>query len=71
MISTIWHTGDTKGEIEMNHVMKESLSLGMSKVSERKIVIIFLPISFNIFWGAQKNRLNETVLLSTHNICFC
>ena len=20
--------------------------------------------------GAQKNRLNETVLLSTHNICF-
>ena len=32
---------------------------------------IFLPISFNnLFWGAQKNCLNETVLLSTHNIHF-
>ena len=45
MISAIWRTGDTKGEIEMNHVMKESLSLGMSKVSERKIVIIFFHTS--------------------------
>ena len=35
-----------------------------------KIVIIFLPISLNICFGAQKNRLIETVLLSTHNICF-
>ena len=24
----------------------------------------------NYVFGAQKNRLNETVLLSTHNICF-
>ena len=31
---------------------------------------IFLPISFNICFGAQKNRLIETVLLRTHNICF-
>ena len=54
MISTIWRTGDTKGEIEMNHVMKENLSLGISKVSERRIVIIFLPISFNIFLGGSK-----------------
>ena len=41
----------------------------------------FLTCNFeHIFWvlkrtvsvvlGAQKNRLNETVLLSTHNICF-
>ena len=30
----------------------------------------FLPINFNICLGAQKNRLIETVLLSTHNICF-
>ena len=35
-----------------------------------KIVNIFLSISFNIFFGSQKNRLIETVLLSTHNICF-
>ena len=37
---------------------------------ERKIVNIFFPISFNICFGAQKNRLIETVLLSTHSICF-
>ena len=35
-----------------------------------KIVNIFLPISFNICFCAQKNNLIETVLLSTHNICF-
>ena len=31
----------------------------------RKIVI-----SFTMYWGAQQNRLKETVLLSTNNICF-
>ena len=30
---------------------------------------IFVSISCNVL-GAQKNRLSETVLLSTHNICF-
>ena len=39
-------------------------------IFERKIVNIFLPIGIKIYFGAQKNRLNETVLLSTHNICF-
>ena len=34
-----------------------------------KIVDIFLPINFNIYLGAQKKRLIETLLLSTHNIC--
>ena len=33
----------------------------------RKIVIIFLLISLNMFWVLKKI---ETVLLSTHNICF-
>ena len=37
---------------------------------QRKIVNIFLPIIFSIVLGAQKNRLIETVLLSTYNICF-
>ena len=37
---------------------------------ERKIVIIFLPINLNMCLSAEKNRLIETVLLSTHNICF-
>ena len=36
----------------------------------RKILIIFLTINLSICFGAQKNRLIETVLLSTHNICF-
>ena len=35
-----------------------------------KIVNIFLPKIFSICLDAQKNRLIETVLLSTHNICF-
>ena len=34
------------------------------------LVNIFLSISFNICFGTKKNRLTETVLLSTHNICF-
>ena len=37
---------------------------------EPKIVNIFLPISLNKCLGAQKKSLIETVLLSTHNICF-
>ena len=36
-----------------------------------KIVNTFLPISFSIHFGCSKKpRLIETVLLSTHNICF-
>ena len=43
---------------------QRSLCFGSEK---SKIVNIFLPISFNINYvlGAQKNRLIETVLLST------
>ena len=37
---------------------------------ERKIAIIFLHSNLSICFGAQKNHLIETVLLSTHNICF-
>ena len=32
-------------------------------------MIIFLSISLNMCFGAQKNHLIEMVLLSTHNIC--
>ena len=39
------------------------------KLFESKIVTIFLPIILTCVLGAQKNRLIETVLLSTHNIC--
>ena len=37
--------------------------------NQRKSMIIFLSINFSMCLGAQKNRLIETVLLSTHNIC--
>ena len=42
------------------------LQMKINTIFERKIVNIFLPISANICFGAQKNHLNETVLLSTH-----
>ena len=41
----------------------------MNNSFERKIVKIFLPNSLNICFGTQKNSLNETILLSTKNIC--
>ena len=40
------------------------------KFYERKSEIVFLPINLNMCLGAQKNSLNERVLLSTHNIFF-
>ena len=46
------------------------LIIGPDKQIEHKIVIIFLFISLTCVLGAQKNRLIETVLLSTHNIYF-
>ena len=42
----------------------------LSKKKKLKIVIIFLSISLNMCFGCSKNSLIETVLLSTHNICF-
>ena len=42
----------------------------MNKNFQRKIENIFLPIILAYVLGAQKNRLIETVLLSTNNICF-
>ena len=42
----------------------------INKTFQCKIVNISLPINFNICLGAQKNRLIETLVLSTHNICF-
>ena len=37
----------------------------LNKIFENKIVNIFIPVSFNICFESQKNRLIETVLLST------
>ena len=41
----------------------------ISKYFQRKIAIICLSISLNMRFGAQKNRFNKAVLLSTNNIC--
>ena len=53
-------------------VLKRTVSfIGLDKqIFERKIVNISYPSVLTYVLGAQKNRLIETVLLSTHNICF-
>ena len=46
-------------------------TIGPRVVCAPKIAFISLPINLNMcFFSAQKSRLIETVLLSTHNICF-
>ena len=42
----------------------------LSKYFQRKIVNTFFPINFYICFGAQKNRLIETVLLSSQHIYY-
>ena len=42
----------------------------ISKLLGRKIELISLSINNTDVLDAHKNRLIETVLLSTHNICF-
>ena len=42
----------------------------INKKIQRKLVNIFLLMILAYVLGAQKNRLIEKVLLSTHNICF-
>ena len=47
---------------------KQNQKKKKKKKKQRKIVNILLPIILAYVLGAQKNRLIETVLLSTHNI---
>ena len=48
-----------------------SLTTGLDKHNlQRTILNIFLLIILTYVLDAQKNRLFETVLLTTHNICF-
>ena len=42
----------------------------ITKRYERKIGTIFYPSILSCVFGAQNNCLIETVILSTHNICF-
>ena len=40
------------------------------QIFECKIVIIFLPIGLNMYFGSLKDPLIADFLLSTHNMCF-
>ena len=42
----------------------------INKKFQREVVFFSYPSILTYVLGAQKNRLIETVLLSTHNICF-
>ena len=42
----------------------------MKKKISVKLQLFSYPLILTCVLGAQKNRLSETVLLSTHNICF-
>ena len=46
------------------------IGLDKQNFSRVKLSIISYPSVLTYVLGAQKNRLIETVLLSTHNICF-
>ena len=50
--------------------LKFHAHIGLSEIFERKSVIFSNPSVRTYVLGAQKNRLVETVLLSTHIICF-
>ena len=53
---------------------KLTLRLNIGPVKQQKSVKLRLfsyPSVKSCVLGAQKNRLDETVLLSTHNISFC
>ena len=44
--------------------------LNKTKFLSSKLLIFSYSSVLTYVLGAQKNRLNETVLMSTHNICF-
>ena len=51
--------------------LTEQSDIGLDEQNfERKIVNIFLPISFNMFWVLNRTVSLRRVYLSTPNICF-
>ena len=52
-------------------ILKAQVGTGLDKQKiQLKMSIFSYPSVLTHVLGAQKNRLIETVLLSTHNICF-
>ena len=73
LIETVLLSTTTHFDSEIRKVKDCQFWLGLTEVklwTVQIIVNIFLPISFNICFGFSKEPLIETVLLSTHNICF-
>ena len=58
------------GHVYVYAMTKRTQTTGLDKIFQRKIVTVSYSYLLACVLGAQKNRLNETVLLSTHNICF-
>ena len=52
------------------HIKVTIAQVQMNKFVECKNVNVFFSISLTYVLGSHKNRLIETVLLSTHTICF-
>ena len=53
-----------------HHLEFLSLKVGCTGLSESNCHIVGITYHGSYVLGAQKNCLIETVLLSTHNICF-
>ena len=53
------------------HGTRRKAIIADKQTREHNIVFIYYPSVKAYVLGAQKNRLIVTVLLSTHNTCFC
>ena len=74
-----WHNAadavyKLKLQVSLSRLTKVLLILkphrSINKIFERKTVNIFLPISFNIWFGCSKEPSQWDGSLSTHGICF-
>ena len=65
--------GQTTLSTDQQHPPSRYKWMAGKKVKKKfnvKLSIFLYPSVITYVFGAQKNRLIETVLLSTHNICF-
>ena len=60
----LWHNVSAKWSLHWSSILITGLKL---RVRTKKLIFLFLIQTYVV--GTQKNRLNETVLLSTENIC--
>ena len=57
--------------LNLRNVHNVYSSVQIDKIFEpKKLIVDFYPSVLTFVLGAQKKRLIETVLWSTHNICF-